>query len=69
MWLTASPGGPICISRPEALAQERHDVVRLRVAADHRLREDELTVDVHVEDAALPRHDLQQTDPALPLLE
>jgi hypothetical protein len=48
-----------CLAGGEALAQERQHVVRVRVPPQHRLREDELAVEVHVEDAALSRHDLE----------
>ncbi len=53
----------------ELLAQERQDVVRLRVAAEHRLREHELVVDVDVEDPVRAGHDLDGGDRVLPLLE
>jgi len=53
----------------EPLAQERQHVVRLRVAADHLLLEDELVVDMHVEDAVLARDDLDARDLALELVE
>jgi hypothetical protein len=55
--------------RAELVAEERQHVVRLRIPAEHRLREDELTVDVYVEDPVRPRHDLDGTDRLLPLLE
>jgi hypothetical protein len=55
--------------RPELLAQKRDDVVGLRVAAEHGLREDELAVHVHVEDPVRPGHHLDGTDSLLPLLE
>ena len=53
----------------EPLAQERHDVVRVRIPPEHRFREHGLAVHVHVEDAALAGNDLEQVDHALPLLE
>ena len=40
-----------------------------RVAPEHRLREHELAVHVHVEDPVAPGHDLERADHALPLLE
>ena len=55
--------------RAELVAEERQHVVRLRIPAEHRLREDELTVDVHVEDPVRARHDLDGADRLLPLLE
>jgi hypothetical protein len=55
--------------RREAFAQERHDVVRCRIPTQHRLREHELTVHVHVEDAAFAGNHLEDADHALPLLE
>ena len=55
--------------RAELVAEERQHVVRLRIPAEHRLRENELTVDVYVEDPVRPRHDLDGTDRLLPLLE
>ncbi len=50
-------------------AQEREDVVGIRVAPEHRLGEHELAVDVHVEDAALPGHDVDPGDGGFELLE
>src|SRR5215471_6409297 len=50
-------------------AQERQHVVGLRIPAQHRLREHELAVDVHVEDPAVSGHDLQRREDALPLVE
>ena len=46
-------------------AQERRDVVRVRVATEHRLREHELAVDVHVKDAIRAGHNLHGADDAL----
>jgi len=55
--------------RAELVAEEQQHVVRLRIPAEHRLREDELTVDVHVEDPVRARHDLDGADRPLPFLE
>ena len=43
-------------------ADQREDLVGLGVAAEHRLREDELTVDVDVEDAVRARDHLDGAD-------
>ena len=56
-------------SSAELLGEEREHVVRLRVAADHLLLEDELAVDVDVEDAAGARHELHRVDVVLVQLE
>jgi hypothetical protein len=58
-------------ARPQAelLAQQRSDVVRLRVPAKHRLREDKLAVDVDVEDPICARYDLKHPDHVLPVLQ
>ena len=53
----------------QLFAEQRHYVVRLRIPAEHRLREDELPVDVHVEDPVIARDDLDGADRVLPLLE
>ena len=54
----------------ELCADERKDVVWVRVAAEHLLLEHELVVDVHVEDAARAGNELDRPDPLLlPLLE
>jgi hypothetical protein len=54
----------------ELLADEGQDVVRVGIATDHLLLEDELTVYVHVEDPVRPGHDLHRADLiAFPLLE
>jgi hypothetical protein len=50
-------------------AEERHHLVGLGVAPEHRLREDELAVDVDVEDAAVTGNDLDAADALLVLLE
>ena len=63
---SAEYSGRLCA---ELVAEEWQHVVRLRIPAEHRLREDELTVDVHVEDPVRARHDLDGTDRLLPLLE
>jgi hypothetical protein len=53
----------------KSLADQRHDLVGLRIAPEHRLGEHELAVHVHVEDAVRPRDDLDDADDVLPLLE
>ena len=53
----------------QLLSEQRHDVVGIRVAAEHRLREDELAVQVHVEDPTYTRHDLDGADRVFPILE
>ena len=53
----------------KSLADQRHDLVGPRIAPEHRLREHELAVHVHVEDAVRPRDDLDDADDVLPLLE
>jgi hypothetical protein len=50
-------------------AEERQHVVGIGVPPDHPLREDQLAVDVHVEDAADPRHELDGSDAPFELLE
>jgi len=55
--------------RVELLAQQRDDVVGLRIATEHRLREHELFVHVHVEDPVDAGDDLDGADRVLPLLE
>jgi hypothetical protein len=49
--------------------KERQDLLGLGIAPEHRLREDELAVEVDVEDASRARNDLEQLDHALPFLE
>jgi len=49
--------------------QERHHVIRLRVAPEHRLREDEVAVDVNVEDAVCARYHFNRGDGRFELLE
>jgi len=51
------------------LAEERKHVVRIRIAAEHRLLEDELAVEVNVEDPTSAGHDLDRFELPLPLLE
>ena len=53
----------------QALAEERQDVVGLRVVAQHRLREDEITVEVDIEDAARPGDDLDRFEHSFPFLQ
>lgn len=53
----------------EAFAQERQNIVGLRIVPEHRLREHELPVEVDVEDATLAGHDLDRADLVLQLLE
>jgi hypothetical protein len=53
----------------EALTQKRHHVFGIGVVPDHRLREDEVAVDVHVEDAAGAGDDLDAGYVVLELLE
>jgi hypothetical protein len=55
--------------RAQFFSEQRHDVVGVRVAAEHRLREDELVVHVDVEDPVRTRHDLHGADCVFPLLE
>ena len=57
------------LSRRQARTQQRHHVFGLRIAPEHLLLEDELAVDVHVEDAADSRHDLDAADALFELLE
>jgi hypothetical protein len=49
--------------------QERHHVIRLRVAPEHRLREDEVAADVDVEDAVCARHDFNRGNGRFQILE
>ena len=53
----------------EALAEKRNHVSGVRVAPDHRLREDQLAVEVDVEDPPFSGHDLDRVDDLLPVLE
>jgi hypothetical protein len=59
--------GPLL--RAELVSDEREDVVGIRVAPEHRLLENEVAVDVHVEDPARAGHDLHGSDDVLELLE
>jgi hypothetical protein len=45
-------------SGAEVRSEQRQHVVGIGIAAEHLLGEDELPVDVHVEDAAASRHEL-----------
>jgi len=49
--------------------EQRHHVVGVRVAPEHRLREDQLAADVYVEDAIGPRDQLDAADALFELLE
>jgi hypothetical protein len=55
--------------RAELVPHEREDVVGIRVAPEHRLLEDEVTIHVHVEDPARARDNLHGADHVLELLE
>ena len=57
------------LSQAELVPNEGEHVVGIRVAPEHRLLEDELTIDVHVEDPALAGHNLDGSDHILHLLE
>jgi hypothetical protein len=59
------------LKRPSAqlVAQERHDVVGVGIPPDHGLREDEVVVDVHVEDAARAGDELDGADVVFELLQ
>ena len=50
-------------------SQHWHDVIGFRVATEHRLREHEVTVDVHVKDPSGSRHNLNAADHVLPFLK
>jgi hypothetical protein len=50
-------------------AQQRQHVVGFRIAAEHRLREDELVADMHIEDAADSGHQLDRAGAFFELLE
>jgi len=63
-----SPPEPVALRR-ETRPEERHHVLRVRIAAEHRLLEHEIAVDVDVENAACPRHHLDGADALLELLE
>jgi hypothetical protein len=57
------------LTRAELVTHERKDIVRIRIASEHRLLEDELAVEVDVEDPVGAGHDLDRLDAVLPLLE
>jgi hypothetical protein len=57
------------LTQAELVPNEREHVLGIRVAPEHRLLEDEVTVHVDVEDPALAGHDLDGLDVVLPLLE
>jgi hypothetical protein len=59
----------VCYSALQPRLQERHHVIRVRVAPEHRLREDEVAVDVNVEDAVRARYHLDRCDGRFQLLE
>ena len=56
-------------SGAEARTEQRHHVVGLRVATDHRLRENQIVADMDVEDAARSRHQFDGADARLKLFE
>jgi hypothetical protein len=45
------------IGSGEVRAKERHHIVELRIPTDHRFGEDQLTTELHVEDATRPWHE------------
>jgi len=49
--------------------EQRHHVVGVRVAPEHRLREDQLAAYVYVEDAVRARDDLDAADALFELLQ
>ncbi len=53
----------------EVFIKERKDVLGLGVPAEHRFREDQLTVEVNVEDPARPGNNLDSVDRLLPFLD
>ena len=59
-------GGPSGTDLARALgdtfAEEWQDVVGFWVAAEHRLREEQFTVEMYVEDASRSRDDLDNVD-------
>jgi hypothetical protein len=57
------------LSQAELVPNEGEHVVGIRVPPEHRLLEDEVTIDVHVEDPALAGHDLDGSDLVFHLLE
>ena len=56
-------------SAAQLRAEQRQHVVRIGVAAEHRLGEDELAVDMDVEDPAVAGHHFDGTDGLFPFLE
>jgi len=56
-------------SGAEARTEQRHHVVGLWVATDHRLREDQVVADMDVKDAARSRHQFDGADGRLKLFE
>jgi hypothetical protein len=54
---------------PEEREKQRQHVVRVWIAAEHRLRKDLVAVDVHVEDAVSSGDQLDRPDIVLVLLE
>jgi len=61
--------GPRELSAADSLPEKWDDVIGVRIAAEHRLLEDELAVQVDVEDPAGSGHDLDAVELLLPLLE
>jgi hypothetical protein len=65
--------GPVgtrpCACSGDVFAKERKDVFGLRVASEHRFREEQFSVEVNVEDSARAGNDLDTIDLFLPLLE
>jgi hypothetical protein len=53
----------------KARTEQRHHVVGLRVATQHRLRENQIVADMDVEDAARSRHQFDGADGRLKLFE
>ena len=56
-------------SGAKARTEQRHHVVGLRVATDHRLRENQIVADMDIEDAARSRHQFDGADARLKLFE
>lgn len=53
----------------QACPEQRHHVVGVGVAPEHRLREDQVAVDVNVEDAPRARDELDGANALFELLE
>ena len=70
-WLLSGFGTAVRreLKAADPLAEEWHHIVRIGIAAEHRLLEDELAVQVDVEDPAGSGHDLDAVELLLPLLE